>query len=388
MKKFRLALFTIVAVLVLSVTLVACQPEANELTIADVKVYLRGEAVDINPSFSVKAEAIEYQYDENGLEIIGGKVKGLKEGEYEVTAKANTCETTFKVSCVLPIKVDDLYAWVGYPASDISPVINVDGDVKVKYTTTSDIISIEGNNVTALKTGNAEVTAEIEGFTTTFNVTCSAVDRNDTNKFYYVFSDGSDWGWRGKAQSRRLEYNQKGTDGKTTVFIGDSFFDIDFFSAFNSFYPAKTYDALCHGIGGTTSNTWELMLDDYFDGIQPKNVVIQLGNNNYYNDKAPVTEVAEDLQRFLTYIHYKMPNTQLYYFAITPRVAIDPYTQEVKQINKLMEKFCAPKDWVVFLDTTDQMVVNWTTDGIHPMPAKYQIFVDALAEAGLKIEEK
>lgn len=390
MKKTKFAIL-LTAVLAFTVILASCVPaQENTLTVSDVKVYLNGDAVSLNPTFSGKTEAISYEYDESALEILNGKVKGLKEGEFQVTAKSKSCETAFTVTCVLPLKIADLYAWVNYPASDISPVVNVDGDAKVKYTTTSDIISIEGNYVTALKTGNAEVTAEIDGYTTTFAVTCRAVDRSDP-KYYYVFPNGADWGWRQKAQQRRAEYNQKGTDGKTTVFIGDSFFDIDFFSSFYSFYPSSTYDALCHGIGGTTSNTWEMMLDDYFDGINPKNAVVQLGNNNYYNDGATVDEIAEDLQRFLTYMHGKMPNTQIYYFAITPRrTAMELQSTQVKQINKKMGEYCAAKDWVVFLDTTEQMTsdLNWTADNVHPKPEKYQIFVDALAEAGMTVENK
>lgn len=387
MKNIKIAII-LITILSFTVVFASCVPAPSEnvLTIPDVKVYYNGDSVEITPSFSGKTEAIIYEYDETALEILGGKVKGLKEGEFTVTAKSKSSETTFTVTVVVPLKIANLYAWVNYPASDISPVVNVDGDAEVKYTTKSDIISIEGNYVTALKTGNAEVTAEIDGYSTTFYVTCHAVDRNDSNKYYYW--DGG-WAWRQKAQQRRAEYNQKGTDGKTTVFIGDSFFDIDFFSSFYSFYPSSSKDALCHGIGGTTSNTWEMMLDDYFDGIKPKNVVVQLGNNNYYNDGATPEEASEDLQRFLTYLHGKMPDTNIFYFAITPRVtAMELQATQVKLINKNMGEFCANKTWVVFLDTTDQMTINWTNDNIHPKPEKYQIFVDALAKAGMIVEDK
>ena len=96
----------------------------------------------------------------------------------------------------------------------------------------------------------AIVFAEAEGYETDFNVICKTVNPGDSK--YYMWGDG--WDWANKAISGRAKYDREGTDGKTTVFIGDSFNDIDFFSSFYSFYRDK--DALCLGIGGTTSNTW------------------------------------------------------------------------------------------------------------------------------------
>lgn len=289
----------------------------------------------------------------------------------------------------LTFEIADLTAWVGYPASEISPVFNLEGEHEVTYRTNSDKIKIEGNLVTALEEGEAVVFAEVEGYDTDFTVICKTVDPDQAK--YYMWGDG--WDWENKAIRGRTQYDKDGTDGKTTIFIGDSFNDIDFFSSFNTFYRDK--DALCLGIGGTTSNTWEMFLDERFgynaiyEGIQPKNAVVQLGNNNIYNDEGSYTEVVEDLQRFFTLLHGKMPNTKIYYFGVTPRIVSNTsYETRVKMINSAMGKFCANKDWIVFLDTNDTVTPDDIKDNIHLYPASYQIFVDALNEAGLEMEDK
>lgn len=289
----------------------------------------------------------------------------------------------------LTFEIADVTAWIDYPASEISPVFNLEGEHMVTYRTNSDKIKIEGNKVTALAEGEAVVFAEAEGYETDFNVVCKTVNPADAK--YYMWGDG--WDWENKAIKGRAQYNKEGTDGKTTIFIGDSFNDIDFFSSFYSFYRNK--DALCLGIGGTTSNTWEMFLDERFGynaiygGIQPKNAVVQLGNNNVYNDQCSYTDAVEDLSRCLTLMHGKMPNTKIYYFGVTPRIISNTsYENRVKMINKAMGKFCEGKDWVTFLDTNDTVTPDDIKDNIHLYPASYQIFVDALDAAGMVVEDK
>lgn len=289
----------------------------------------------------------------------------------------------------LTFEIPDITAWIGYPPSEISPVFNLEGEHTVAYTTNSDKIRIDGNKITALAEGEAVVFAEAEGYETDFNVICKPVNPADAK--YYMWGDG--WDWENKAIRGRAKYDKEGTDGKTTVFIGDSFNDLDFFSGFYSFYRGK--DALCLGIGGTTSNTWEMFLDArfgynaVFGDIQPKNAVIQLGNNNVYNDQCSLTEAVEDLQRFLTLMHGKMPDTKLWYFTVTPRIMSNTsYETRVRSINKAMVKFGAGKDWLTVLDVTDTITADDIKDNIHLYPESYKIFVDALDEAGIEIADK
>lgn len=382
MVKYRI-IALILALTVIASLFAACAGELpNELTINDVTVYLGGDAVAVNPRFSGKEEAISYEYDEYYLQILNGKVKGLEEGVFEVKAKSQNCEATFKVECISPLKVNDFYAWVDYPDADIPAKVNVAGEVTYSYD--GDVVQVIGNKVKALKAGNAEITAKIGTFETTFNVTALEVNRNDP-LYYYIFPNGADWKWESRALSNRLKYNSEGTDGKTTVFIGDSFFDIDFFSTFYTDYRGK--DALCLGVGGTTSHTWEMFFDEIFDGISPKNIVVQLGNNNIYNDQTMAADAAEDIQRFFTYLHGKCPESKVYYFAVTPRDGAALWAPEVLKLNKLMGKYCENRNWITFLDTNDVITADHLRDGIHIKPEHYIILVNALYEAGMEVED-
>ena len=391
MKKRSIIMGVVISALALQ-GLVGCESGGvNSLKIDDMLVYANGAPVAIETKFGTKAEAVSYEYDDYALSIEDGKIVCYKEGTYTITATSASCNTTFTVECKNAANIDDLYAWIDYPASDISPLINIPGETEITYSCDSDILSIDGGYVTALKAGTAEVTATVAGYETYFKVTCEPVDK--MGALYYMWGDS--WNWKGKATTHAAKYKAEGTDGKSTLFLGDSFFDPDFFSTFHSFYG--DYDAFCMGIGGTTSHQWEMFFDGegtyasgkygQFAGIQPKNIVFQLGNNNIYNDSSSAKDATIDLQRFFTFAHGKMPNTQFYYFGVTPRIGVmQAITEITLEVNANMDKFCANKDWITFMDTNDKMTADKIKDNIHPKPEAYYIFVDALSDVGMKLE--
>lgn len=397
MKKIRVILPVALACVCLF-AFAACGDGRNGkrfIEIDDMLVYVNDEPTDIVVTFGGDTETVTYEYeDEYALEIANGQIRAFKTGEYIVKAKTPACETEFTVTCKNAMDISDMYAFIGYPASDISPVLNIEGADEITYSYDRDSLVIENGYVTALKEGKTEVTAKIDGrYDTSFFVTCMAVDKKAPS--YYMW-DGT-WNWKGKAESGRIAYDSRGTDGKTTLFIGDSFFDIDFFSAFYQFYG--DYDALCLGIGGTTSHQWEMFFDKdgvystgkygQYAGIAPKNIVVQLGNNNIYNDQSDDEQAAIDVQRFFTFLHGQLPQTKIYYFGVTPRnMAMSSWEKTVKNFNARMDTFCAPKSWITFLDTGDKMTYDKLKDNIHPKPAEYKIFVDALEDAGLELEYK
>lgn len=397
MKKNRLLFGALAAAFAVQL-LAGCNAVPNEekLNIADIEVYTNGAPTEMSITLTGDKDKISYEYDEFAITIEDGKLVCYKAGTYTVKATYKDQVSEFTVTCRDAFKVDDMYAWKDYPAAEISATVYIDGASAddIEYTCTSNILTIDDGLVTALAAGATEVTASLKGYETTFIVNCKEIDKVGDQSFYMW--DGS-WNWNNKATNGRARYDKEGTDGKTTLFMGDSFFDVDFFTLFDEFYG--DYDALCLGIGGTTSNQWEMFfnnVDTYYagrygqySGIQPKNIVFQLGNNNIYNDNASAKDVIEDLERFFTFIHAQMPDTKLYYFGVTPRsAAMATYTTTVKTVTAEMFKFCANKDWIVCLDTTDKMTADKLKDTIHPYPEAYSIFVDALEEAGLELEPR
>lgn len=250
-----------------------------------------------------------------------------------------------------------------------------------------EVISIQNGYVTALQVGETAVKATCGSEEVTFNVKCLPVERS-TDPLYYVDEAGQ--GWISAARNFADQWNYYGKEGISTAFIGDSFFDYRwFFTNFYQMYQGK--EAVCYGIGGTTSHTWELFIDEYFNHMQPKNIVIHVGNNNVYNDHTTEEETVIDLERFLTMLHGRMPNTHIYYFAITYRVYDDVYDSKgvIKYVNSTLNRWCEGKDWITFMDTSDDLTPETIkSDLIHPLLESYNIFKEALEEAGCEIVDK
>lgn len=372
---------------------------ALTLAINDMEIYVGDPATAIVATFSDESrrESISYDYDASVITIKGGKVTAKEEGVVTVTATTASCKTSFKVTC-LParemISIADTYAWVGYPATDLSPVLADElKDETITYTYDESMVSIEGNSLTALKAGDLEVTATAGDYRTTFIVTCKEVDQS--SHLYYINKND---GWLNANDTFRTQWGVRGTDNKTTIFIGDSFFDCrSFWTDFYEYYGA--YDALCLGIGGTTSHTWEMLLTGHallegrtplLKDVQAKNVVVNLGNNNIYNDSTETEQTVEDLERFYTLLHGCMPQAKLYIYSVTARnfdSALNP-RRTVKETNAALNEWCASKDWITFIDLQDVMTSDKLKDNIHPKLEHYSFFVDALASTDIEIEEK
>ncbi len=367
------------------------QPQQT-LSVADAQVRIGEPAVALQISFGIpeKAETIAYSYDETKISISENKVTGLAEGETTVTATAKTCGTTFKVT-VLPMQYDgdlltheNAVAWVGYPATELeytlaAPVQNE----TITYTYDSSKLSIENGAVTALQEGTFEVTATVKNFSANFTVTCKTVDKSG---WRYAVGEG----WQTKADSLREQWELFGNDHSTTLFIGDSFFDCPtYWADFYSKYYGS-YDARCFGIGGTTSCTWEVLADTLLKDVYAKNVVVNLGNNNIYNDKTDADTAIEDLERFYTLLHGRMPDAKVYVFSVTKRNIPDTamYDDNVRIVNAAIEKWCANKKWTTYLDLQDKLTTDKLSDRVHPKAEYYSYFTDALAAAGISIEKK
>lgn len=395
---------SLVLLLVISAMLVfsACDVGTSgnvkqELTIEDITIRVGDEPVEISTVFSIpsKVEYVEYEYSEGLISIKNNKVTAIKEGKTQVTAKTFSCTTNFTVTCLAAIEyivVDDTYAWfnedaaspIVYPASEVTVFLHESlvGE-QVVLTCDSDAVSIDGNKITALREDTVEVTATAGDKSTTFLVHCKGVNLNKA-----IFST-NEWKQSGMEDSTASRWKSKGTPN-STIFIGDSFFDPYFFNNFNSFY--SEYDAVIMGIGGTRSYQWELYFETILKDAQAKNVVVNLGNNNVYNDGLydDADATIESLERYFTLLHGRMPNANVYALSITARYYDAAWKPErvVKQINTALQRWCEGKDWITFVDLQDEMTYDKLIDNIHPKPSNYSIIVDALYDADIEIEVK
>ena len=112
-------------------------------------------------------------------------------------------------------------------------------------------------------------------------------------------------------------------------------------------------------------------------------VVVDLGTNNFYDDKRSTADTVSDLQRLFTLMHDRMPDTHIYYFSIAQRLDT-AFAGNVSAVNDRMEEWCRYKDWITFIDVEEQVTVDKLRDDhVHPLPETYRdIYLPALRAAG------
>lgn len=273
-------------------------------------------------------------------------------------------------------------AWCGYPASTL-PVSTFSKDEEITWSGIDDsLIALDKINrtVTAKKEGTCTVTIMGANHTETYNITVKSV-KKDPNVWAIKEEDKT-------YAEEMLGGNYSGTANKTTLFIGDSFFDTrEFWTNFDRTYAG--YDAICAGIGGTTTYVWEQLAQQYLSKIKPKNIVMHLGTNNVYGYSNNEAELTEHLQRLFTVIHAAAPEAKIYYFAISQRGYSNDEGRKsiVSNVNTAMMKWCEERDFITFLDTESKITPGMLKDEIHPKLEHYSVFTDALQAAGIEIEK-
>lgn len=186
------------------------------------------------------------------------------------------------------------------------------------------------------------------------------------------------------AQEFAEEYRKRANRNGTTLFLGDSFFDRRYFwTDFEEVFAGK--DAFCAGIGSTTTYEWEELFSKYFAAVPPKNLIVNLGTNNFYDVHDSAETVQQNLKRLLKLFRTSLSETNIYYFAISQRTD-ERYRQEVSLTNAVLQEWCA-KNGVAFLNTEREITADMLRDGVHPLLQVYkQVYVPFLLHAGCIIE--
>ena len=359
------------------------------LTVNDIEGVMEGTTgVDIEYTFSnpAYAEEITYTFDGNDIEIVNGKINVLVGGKtVTVTAKTSHHETTFTVTTLIDygeLNFTDVYAWVGYPASELDYEFSKPERKEAftyKYDATKLTIDAEKNTVKALVAGDVEVTVESEHFADKFTVHAEQVNKNDA--CYTVPAD-----FNTRIAGKLAEYRNKGNDGHTTLFIGDSFFDERWFwTDFNRTYAGK--DALIAGVSSSTTYDWEHFTQTFLKNVSPKQIAMHMGTNNVYDDKKSATETVSSLQRMFYLMHDAMPQTHIYWFNISQRSYGDSEIGIVATVNSTMKKWAANREWITLIDTSSKLTNDMLRDNVHPKLEYYSVFVNALKDAGVVIED-
>lgn len=277
--------------------------------------------------------------------------------------------------------VRNITAWLGYPTIPLPASYFRVGETVTWDGENAQIATFDRANRTLMPiaAGSFTLTASTDGYSEIYNVTVKAVDKSG-NKWQL------DAGRTAYAEQLKAKWATDGNADKTTLFIGDSFFDVrNFWTNFYTTY-ADT-DALCAGIGSTTTYDWEQYAETFLQYTAPKNIVVHLGTNNIYSDGDDLQTATENLQRLFMLVHDKLPSAKIYYFAITQR-SNTAHETTVSQTNAAMKQWCAGYDWITFLDTEQALTKDMLKDGIHPQLQYYSVFTDALKDSDIDMQAK
>ncbi len=302
------------------------------------------------------------------------------------STKAQTQSVTDKHGTV---SIRDVVAWIDGPASDFYPVFSIPENAEAltyTYDTEGLLIDGEAQTVKALTAGEYTVTVTSEHLETAFRVTAQKVNHSEKDLYGRLIFSAAEYD--AQASSCLAQWNEYGTDGKTTVFIGDSFFDTVFW---NNFYSTsyRGKDALCLGISATTTQDWESWITSgWMSQITPKNIVMHVGTNNVYDNGETVSECVASLQRMFLIIHQRLPNVPIYWFGISQRSYDTAKIADVAKINKEMQIWCDARDYITYIDTPSRLKNDMLKDNIHPRIEYYSVFTDALAQTDIEIAEK
>jgi len=280
------------------------------------------------------------------------------------------------------LQIDDLKVYInsdkGTTFAEISPVFTKpEKKETLAYTYDTEYLKIENDIVTPLiredKTLN--VRAKSQHFNTVFRVEVEYV--NFTKDGLYDCS---------KYPVKERASTCQAVTAETTLFIGDSFMDDRFIGDYMQTYAANK-KVLHAGMSSTTSYHWEASYAEIIGKTAPKNIVMHIGTNNFYDAKDSAANTEESLKRLFMFMHTSYPASKIYWFNITQREDTT-YAERVSQTNAYMADWCVKYDWITCVNTCSRVTAAMLRDGVHPTTENYKTFTDELVAAGCQIVNK
>ncbi len=146
-----------------------------------------------------------------------------------------------------------------------------------------------------------------------------------------------------------------------------------------------------------TQNVLWRLRNGEFEGISPSWVILLIGTNNLTgtaNARASTPEeIADAIDTICQEIHQRSPHSHIVLMAILPRgeQANNPFRKPIQETNQILAQRYANDASITYLDIGSKLLASDGTlrerlvpGGTHPSDAGYQIWADALIQAGVK----
>ena len=358
--------------------------EYGTVTIADVEVGLN-KRVTITPVFSKpkKYEKLSYSYEGENISIDDeNHLFGLVEGtQTVVTAYSEHFRTTFNATVTIDygkVTIKNLTVYKNYEGS--APDITFSKENRAEeftYTFEGNDIKYENGKFVALSVNKeVTVTAKSEHFETTFKVSTKQFDFEDRVTAY------------------ENAWNVNKFKGQT-VYLGDSFFDAQFWGNFYTLFAKK--DVLQQGISATTVTDWMLFAQRLIYPQEPKEIVMHLGTNDMFDDKLSNEDNLANIKLLFAQIYERLPEVKIYYFSVEPRTSalfgktnaqqkayLDVFNNGVKEYAQSEDRLVYLDSAQYFYDNSGNVISSQMKDGCHPINSLYEsVYKKMPLDAGL-----
>ena len=255
---------------------------------------------------------------------------------------------------------------------------------EIKYTYQSALFKIEDDYIVPLKSGmtTAFVTAETSHHLVRFKVNMPGIASTDRYD---------------RAVSYATEIKSS-IDNETTVFTGDSFFDVVHF--WKNFYTEVTGNRYICGISSSTIVEWGLYASLIFKEVSPKYVVFHIGSNDFWDSKREISVVKDSFVYFMNYLHELLPNTKIIICSVENRsykmpqfAGMDDTIEVLKEYDATVREYVNNNSYMGYIDSISHFCnADWTVkteltkDGVHPANSEYNFFVTETKKFGANID--
>lgn len=283
--------------------------------------------------------------------------------------------------------IDDM-PWVFYGNEPVNIPITFTNPAYAKpitYSYNESILTIEDDMISLNVAYNGSVTvkATTEDFHASFVVGCHKLPCDNSSA--------------GDVNIRLTDAANRHVGEGWTVVLGDSFFDKQRF--WSHFYEEMQGNVFCEGISASTIETWIGYSDKLIYNLAPKNLIIHLGTNDFWDLRRLPEQVEESFEYFVNGIHQALPECHIYYTTIENRAYKMPHDlaggattlEYLNEFNSFLANYCASRDYMTCIDSfsyfsnPDGSIKSALfKDGTHPIDREYHIFADLVLEAGCK----
>ena len=253
--------------------------------------------------------------------------------------------------------------------------------ITYKYQTS--LFKIEDDSIIPLKNGSttAFVTATTSHHSTRFKVNMPSVNSDRYN--------------------RAIEYENEiktKVDDKTTIFLGDSVFDVKHF--WKNFYTEVTGNRYICGISSSTIEEWGLYASHILRGTNPKMLVWHIGTNDFWDSSRPVEVVKNEFKCLIEFVHSIIPNTKIVVCSVENRsskmsqtIGMDDTIKILKEYDAFVQDYVKNHTFMGYINSIAHFCnEDWTLkteltkDGIHPNNSEYAFYVNEAKKLGAEID--